>query len=44
MSHLWSLDIMYASSDHTQPSKMNKIEATLAFIEAYRSLPELWDI
>jgi len=34
---------MYASSDHTQPSKMNKREATLAFIEAYRSLPELWD-
>jgi hypothetical protein len=34
---------MYASSDHTQPSKMNKREATLAFIEVYRSLPELWD-
>jgi hypothetical protein len=34
---------MYASSGHTQPSKMNKREATLAFIEAYRLLPELWD-
>jgi len=43
MSHLWSLAIMYASSDHTQPSKMNKREATFAFIEAYRLLPELWD-
>jgi hypothetical protein len=32
-----------ASSQGTQPSKMNKREATLAFIEAYRSLPELWD-
>jgi hypothetical protein len=34
---------MYASSDHTQPSKTNKREANLAFIEAYRLLPELWD-
>ena len=42
-SHLWSLAIMYASIDDTQPSKMNKREATLAFIEAYTSLPVLWD-
>jgi hypothetical protein len=27
----------------TQPPKINKREATLAFIEAYRSLRELWD-
>jgi hypothetical protein len=27
----------------TQPPKINKREATLAFIEAYRSLHELWD-
>jgi hypothetical protein len=26
-----------------QPPKINKREATLAFIEAYRSSPELWD-
>jgi hypothetical protein len=32
-----------ASSQSTHPSKMNKREATFAFIEAYRSLPELWD-
>jgi len=32
-----------ASSQDTQPSKINKREATLAFIESYRSLPELWD-
>jgi hypothetical protein len=32
-----------ASSQGTQPSKMNKREATLAFTEAYRSLPEMWD-
>jgi hypothetical protein len=32
-----------ASSPGTQPSKINKREATLAFIETYRSLPELWD-
>jgi hypothetical protein len=31
------------SSQGTQPSKMNKREATLLFIEACRSLPELWD-
>jgi hypothetical protein len=31
------------SSQGTQPSKMNKREATVAFIEVYRSLPELWD-
>jgi hypothetical protein len=36
-------DITMASSPGTQPSKINKREATLAFIEAYRSLPELWD-
>jgi hypothetical protein len=27
----------------TQPPKINKREATFAFIEAYRSLRELWD-
>jgi hypothetical protein len=27
----------------TQPPKVNKREATLAFIEAYRSLSELYD-
>jgi hypothetical protein len=27
----------------SQPPKINKREATLAFIEAYRSLSELWD-
>jgi len=32
-----------ASSQDTQPSKMNKREATHAFIEVYRSLPEVWD-
>jgi hypothetical protein len=32
-----------ASSQGTQPSKMNKRDATLAFIEVRRSLPELWD-
>ena len=32
-----------ASSQGTQPSKMNKREAILAFIGVYRSLPELWD-
>jgi hypothetical protein len=32
-----------ASSQGTQPSKMNKREATLAFIEVYKWLPELWD-
>jgi len=36
-------DTMTASSQDTQPSKMNKREATLEFIEAYRSLPELSD-
>jgi hypothetical protein len=30
------------SSQGTQPSKMNKTEATLEFIEAFRSLPEIW--
>jgi len=35
--------ITMASSQGTQPSKMNKREATLAFIEVYRSLSELWD-
>jgi hypothetical protein len=34
---------MMASSQGTQPPEMNKREVTLAFIEAYRSLPELWD-
>jgi hypothetical protein len=34
---------MMASTKGTQPSKMNKREATLAFIEVYRSLPELSD-
>ena len=32
-----------ASSQGTQPSKMNTRGATLAFIQAYSSLPELWD-
>jgi hypothetical protein len=32
-----------ASSEDTQPYKMNKRDVTLAFIKAYRSLPELWD-
>jgi hypothetical protein len=32
-----------ASSQGTPRSKINKREATLAFVEAYRSLPELWD-
>jgi hypothetical protein len=32
-----------ASSQSIQPSKLNKREATLAFIEAYRTLPEIWD-
>ena len=36
-------DTTMASSQGIQPSKINKREATLAFIEAYRSLPELWD-
>jgi hypothetical protein len=36
-------DTTMASSQATQPTKMNKREATLAFIEVYRSLPELWD-
>jgi hypothetical protein len=36
-------DIMMASSQGTQPSKINNRESTLTFIEAYRSLPELWD-
>jgi hypothetical protein len=31
-----------ASSQGTKPSKMNKKEATLAFIEGYKSLPEFW--
>jgi hypothetical protein len=30
-------------SQGTQPSKMNKREAILAFIEAYKSSPEIWD-
>jgi hypothetical protein len=33
-----------ASSEGTQPLKMNKRETTLAFIEACRSLPGIWDI
>jgi uncharacterized protein YajQ (UPF0234 family) len=33
-----------ASTQGTHPSKMNKREATVAFLEAYRSLHELWDI
>jgi hypothetical protein len=32
-----------AKSQGTQPSKMDKTEGTLAFIEACRLLPELWD-
>jgi hypothetical protein len=38
-------DITMATSEPqgTQPPKINKREATLAFIEAYRSLRELWD-
>ena len=36
-------DTTMASSQGIQPSKMNKREATLAFIEAYRTLPEIWD-
>jgi hypothetical protein len=32
-----------ASSEGTQPSKMDKREATLVFIEVYRSLAEIWD-
>jgi len=32
-----------ASSQGTPPSKINIREVTLVFIEAYRSLPELWD-
>jgi hypothetical protein len=36
-------DTTMASSQGTQPSKMNKWEAALAFIEAHSSLPELWD-
>jgi hypothetical protein len=36
-------DTTIASSQGTQTSKMNKREANLAFIEAYSSLPELWD-
>jgi hypothetical protein len=31
------------SSQGTKHSKMNKRDATLASIEVYRSLPELWD-
>jgi len=30
------------SSQGTQPSKMNKTEATLRFNEAHRALPERW--
>jgi hypothetical protein len=38
-------DITMATSEPqgTQPPKINKREATLAFIVAYRSLSELWD-
>ena len=36
-------DTTMASSQRNQPSKMNKREATIAFIEAYISLPELRD-
>jgi hypothetical protein len=38
-------DITMATSEPqgTQPPKINKREATLAFIEAYRSLRKLWD-
>jgi hypothetical protein len=36
-------DTKMASSQGTQPSKMNKRDVTLTFIGAYRSLPELWD-
>jgi hypothetical protein len=32
-----------ASSQDTQPSKMNKREETLVLKEACRSFPELWD-
>jgi len=31
------------SSQRTQPSKINTREVTHVFIEAYRSLPKLWD-
>jgi hypothetical protein len=34
---------MMPSSQGTQPSKMDKRDATFAFTEVYRSLPELWD-
>jgi hypothetical protein len=32
-----------ASSEGTHPLKMNTREATLALIEAYKSLPAIWD-
>jgi len=35
-------DTTMASSQGTQPSKMNIREVTLAFIEGYRSSLELW--
>jgi hypothetical protein len=38
-------DITMATSEPqgTQPPRINKRKATLAFIEVYRSLRELWD-
>jgi hypothetical protein len=36
-------DTIMASSPGNQPSKMNTSEVTLALIEGYRPLPELWD-
>jgi hypothetical protein len=37
-------DTTMVSYQGTQPSKMNKREATSAFIETYRLLPGLWNI
>ena len=36
-------DTTMALFQGTRRSKMNKSEAILAFIEAYKTLPELWE-